>query len=154
MPLAPSLHGRVEAPVSKHRWLDHSDQPPACPPVLFHQLTLGLKKSYTFCFNDSSRCFSSIVIVWNKSSLPVWLHPVELFFDSCCCCSIAKSCLTLCNPMNCSMPGFPVRHYLLSLLRFMSNTYIEMICMMWQIKHLVLVHTNVFLSSDSLALLF
>ena len=30
-----------------------------------------------------------------------------------CCCSVAKSCLTLCNPMDCSMPGFPVLHYLL-----------------------------------------
>ena len=27
--------------------------------------------------------------------------------------SVAKSCLTLCNPMDCSMPGFPVFHYLL-----------------------------------------
>ena len=24
--------------------------------------------------------------------------------------SVAQSCLTLCNPMDCSMPGFPVRH--------------------------------------------
>ena len=31
---------------------------------------------------------------------------------NCCCCSVAKSCPTLCNPMNCSMPGFPVLHYL------------------------------------------
>ena len=31
---------------------------------------------------------------------------------SCCCCSAAKSCLMLCNPMNYSMPGFPVLHYL------------------------------------------
>ena len=32
-----------------------------------------------------------------------------------CCgyCSVAKSCLTLCNPMDCSMPGFPILHYLL-----------------------------------------
>ena len=29
------------------------------------------------------------------------------------CCSIAKSCPTLCNPMDCSTPGFPVFHYLL-----------------------------------------
>ena len=28
------------------------------------------------------------------------------------CCSVAKSCLTLCDPMDCSMPGFPVLHYL------------------------------------------
>ena len=32
-----------------------------------------------------------------------------------CCCSTAKSCPTLCNPMDCSMPGFPVLHYLLEL---------------------------------------
>ena len=31
----------------------------------------------------------------------------------CNCCSIAKLCLTLCNPMNCSLPGFPVFPYLL-----------------------------------------
>ena len=36
-------------------------------------------------------------------------------YSSCCCAcsSVAKSCQTLCNPMNCSMPGFPVLHYLL-----------------------------------------
>ena len=28
------------------------------------------------------------------------------------CCSVIKSCPTLCDPMNCSMPGFPVLHYL------------------------------------------
>ena len=27
--------------------------------------------------------------------------------------SVAQSCLTLCNPMNCSMPGLPVHHQLL-----------------------------------------
>ena len=32
-----------------------------------------------------------------------------------CCCSITNSCLTLCDPMDCSMPGFPVLHYLLEL---------------------------------------
>ena len=28
------------------------------------------------------------------------------------CHSVAQSCLTLCNPMDCSTPGFPVLHYL------------------------------------------
>ena len=28
------------------------------------------------------------------------------------CCSVAQSCLTLCNPMDCSTPDFPVLHYL------------------------------------------
>ena len=29
-----------------------------------------------------------------------------------CCCSVTKSCPTLCDAMNYSMPGFPVLHYL------------------------------------------
>ena len=32
---------------------------------------------------------------------------------SCCCCSVPKSCLTLCNPMDCSMPDLPDHHQLL-----------------------------------------
>ena len=30
-----------------------------------------------------------------------------------CCCSVTKLCPTLCDPMGCSMPGFPVLHYFL-----------------------------------------
>ena len=30
-----------------------------------------------------------------------------------CCCSVTKSCPILCNPMDCSTPGFSVLHYLL-----------------------------------------
>ena len=41
------------------------------------------------------------------------LHPYANNFLICCCCSVAKSWLTLCNPMNYSMPSFPVLHYLL-----------------------------------------
>ena len=29
------------------------------------------------------------------------------------CCSVAQSCLTLCDPMDCSMPGLPVHHQFL-----------------------------------------
>ena len=31
----------------------------------------------------------------------------------CFCCLVAKSCLTLWDPMDCSTPGFPILHYLL-----------------------------------------
>ena len=37
-----------------------------------------------------------------------------------CCCSAAQSCLTLCNPMDCSTPGLPVHHYLPQSLKPMS----------------------------------
>ena len=33
----------------------------------------------------------------------------------CCCCSVIQSCFTLCDPMDCSTPGFPVLHHLLEL---------------------------------------
>ena len=35
-------------------------------------------------------------------------------FEPCCCscCSVAQSCLTLCDPMNCSSPGFLFLHHL------------------------------------------
>ena len=36
------------------------------------------------------------------------------------CCSVTKSCLTVCHSKDCSIPGSPVLHYLRSLLRLMS----------------------------------
>ena len=39
---------------------------------------------------------------------------VELL-DNCYCCSVTQLCLTLCEPTDCSMPGFPVHHHLLEL---------------------------------------
>ena len=38
-----------------------------------------------------------------------------------CCCSVTQSCSTLCNPMDYSMPGFPVLHHLRSLFKLMST---------------------------------
>ena len=51
-----------------------------------------------------------------NENLGILVQKVE---KECHCCS-AKSYLTLCNPMNCSMPGFPVLHCLLGLLKLMS----------------------------------
>ena len=31
---------------------------------------------------------------------------------TCTCCSVVQSCLTLCDPVDCSTPGFPLLHYL------------------------------------------
>ena len=57
------------------------------------------------------------------------------------CCSVAKWCLTLCNPMDCRTPGFPVLHYLRELLNFMS---IESVMLSY---HLILCHPLLFLPS-------
>ena len=45
-----------------------------------------------------------------------------IFNQHSCCCSAAKSCPTLCNPMDCSTPCFRVFHCLLNLLKLM---YVE-----------------------------
>ena len=39
----------------------------------------------------------------------LYLYKIKFCF---CCCSAPKSCLTLCDHMNCNMPGFPVLHCL------------------------------------------
>ena len=39
-------------------------------------------------------------------------HWATRYHLSLCCCSVFKSCLTHCDPMKCSMPVFPVFHYL------------------------------------------
>ena len=40
-------------------------------------------------------------------------HPTSTQCHIYCCCSVAKLCLTLCDPMDCSTPGSPVLHCLL-----------------------------------------
>ena len=53
----------------------------------------------------------------------------------CVLCSVARSCLTLCSPVACSLqPGFPVLHISWSLLRFIS---IELVMLA---NHLILCH--------------
>ena len=40
---------------------------------------------------------------------------IILLIPAYCCCSVFQLCLTLCDPMDCSTPGFPVLHHLLEL---------------------------------------
>ena len=40
---------------------------------------------------------------------------MSAYLKSLACCSVTQSCLSLCNPMDCSTPGLPVHHYLLEL---------------------------------------
>ena len=48
---------------------------------------------------------------------------------NCCCFSVTKSCLTLCNPMDCSAPGFSVLQYLqIRLSRVYSNSSLSQWC--------------------------
>ena len=42
----------------------------------------------------------------------IFFYCATLSLKNKCCCSVAKSCSTLCHPMHCSTPGFPALHYL------------------------------------------
>ena len=58
-----------------------------------------------------------------------------------CYCSVTRPCSTLCNPMDCSTPGFPVHHHSWSLLKLMS------IESMMPSNHLILCHLLLLLPS-------
>ena len=65
--------------------------------------------------NGLSRVFSSTTIQRHKffSALPSSLpgsHNCTQLLERPCCCSFSQSCPTLCDPMDCSMPGFSVLH--------------------------------------------
>ena len=64
------------------------------------------------CMRDSEKP------VWSWAHQPLSTYNVIIslcvrMYMLCCCLSVAKLCLTLCDPMNCSTPDFPVLHYLL-----------------------------------------
>ena len=64
-----------------------------------------------------------------------------LIYIWCGCCSVAKFCLTPCDPMDCSTPGFPVLHYLLHF----AQTHVH-----WAVtssNHLILCHHLLLLPS-------
>ena len=71
-----------------------------------------------FCPTITTLVPALIIIHFNLTFYPNY-YPRFLIYSSpvylICCCSAAKRCLTLCNPMDCSTPGFPVLHYLLEL---------------------------------------
>ena len=52
-----------------------------------------------------------------QNRLDNWCSDYTIFFfhfgKICCCSSVAQSCPTLWDPMDCSMPDFPVLHHLL-----------------------------------------
>ena len=48
-----------------------------------------------------------------------------------CCCLVDKLCPTVCDSMNCSMPGFPVNHQLLEL----AQTHVHWVSDAIQLSH-------------------
>ena len=67
-------------------------------------------RSLLFVGLETSPCAWSDSFSWNPKSLQMTYTVCLPLYP--CYCSVSKSCLTLCNPMDCSMPGSPVLHYL------------------------------------------
>ena len=58
-----------------------------------------------FCMGGQLYCLPIQCFNVNKKQISNMLQSVQFS-------SVAQSCLTLCNPMNCSTPGLPVHHHL------------------------------------------
>ena len=95
--------------------------------MLEHPLVLSTWVTFMFAYKDLQMCsrtwpHSQTRATWKMRVLllsPDWRFSRVLsgfrvisvgWF--CCFSSVAQSCPTLCNPMNCSTPGFLVLHYL------------------------------------------
>ena len=68
-----------------------------------------------------------------------WTH----IYYSCCCHSVAQSCLTLCNPMDCSTPGF--LSFIISQIHYL-NRFVSVELVMPS-NHLILCHPFLLLLS-------
>ena len=69
------------------------------------------KAFYFFIIYFQSLSLLSFLISLTKTSTSM-LNRRNNRRYTCCCCSVTQVCLTLHNPMDCSMPGFPVLHHL------------------------------------------
>ena len=67
----------------------------------------------------------------NSSFYKWFLYSVQEHFTHSSCCSVAQLCLTLCDPMDCSMLGFPVLHHLPEL----AHTHVHWVCDAIQPSH-------------------
>ena len=68
-------------------------------------LCVTLGSSLFICFPVSDDWHSFVSLFANRNDS--WKEPINVQFSS-----VAQSCLTLCDPMDCSTPGFPVLHQL------------------------------------------
>ena len=86
---------------------------------------------------------SQIYIILKKCQRPLKLSVMTeaSVMNSSTYCSVAQSCLTLRDSMDCSIPGFPVLHHFLEFAQLMS---IESVM---PSNHLILCHPLLFLPS-------
>ena len=77
-------------------------------------------------FQTVASCYSSTSNIWRLCFLFMVVNTWSFQFSS-----VAQSCLTLCNPMDCSTPGLPVHHQLSEF----TQTHIHWVCDAIQPSH-------------------
>ena len=86
----------------------------SCFPVTYLNLVLEQSRKFFELLNSIrmnlfilSSCYTVNFYYWQ----PRTLNNAKMKFTS-CCCPVAKLCLTLCSPIDCSTPGSSVLHLL------------------------------------------
>ena len=70
---------------------------PHCLPKWWYHFVFPPAMNVSSCYSSSLSAFGMVAVL----------------IDVCRCCSVAKLCLNLCDPVGCNMPGFHVLHHLL-----------------------------------------
>ena len=76
-----------------------------------------IHKSFGWCATFK-RPYRELTLLLSLPHPPVFLPNLHIIYPIlnwkyCCCYSVTKLCLTLCDPIDCSTLGVPVIHYLL-----------------------------------------
>ena len=84
--------------------------------MMIYRISLLSSQHYVWPYPSLSRKTNSILKPQDHKLLMIRLPnavlPAGHATMSSCCCSVAQSCPTLCEPMDYSTPGFPVLHHL------------------------------------------
>ena len=108
-----SLKLKVEAPRPSQVWAPIDTRLLVPPSIYFFNLFIFnwriIALQYCVGFYHTSTWISH---GHRHVSSPLNLPPSPNSMPPLCCCSVAQSCLTVCDPTDCRTPGFPVLHHL------------------------------------------
>ena len=86
----------------------------------YHHFHLHFFYGYSICLRRdcflNCHLYFKLLLIFEFYSYPYRPYPYKTYP----CCPVAKSCLTLCNPMDQSKPGLPVCHWSLSKFMFIE----------------------------------
>ena len=113
-------------------------------PLHLHLCLLNLitATSVPLCLSEQATVLTRKIYIWgpcstgnlggiHKQCMSAALVPCGIFVV---CSLVTKSCPVLCDPMDCSMPGFPILHYLMEIVQthvhwvVMSYNHLTLFC--------------------------